>query len=187
VVRDGRILATSGMEGAQMLAAGALMAFLPLYGRDIGLNAGEIGLLFGAMGIASIGARPLLGALSDRIGRRGLIVVGQALCAGVMLVLPAAAGVPALAGLAVVFGLGEALLTSSTSAFVSELVTPRAHGAAMGLFGTIMDVGHASGPILAGVLIGSAGYSGAFGAIGLLLLGVTGLFAWTARAPRPRS
>ena len=57
-----------------------------------------------------------------------------------------------------VFGLGEALVTSSSAAMVADMCKERHYGTAMGVFGTIFDIGHASGPILGGLLIGSLGY-----------------------------
>ena len=68
------------------------------------------------------------------------------------------------------FGLGEALVTSSSAALVADLCKERHFGTAMGTFGTIFDIGHASGPILAGLLIARWGYLHAFWAMGAILL-----------------
>ncbi|HEX2056513.1 MAG TPA: MFS transporter, partial [Nitrospiraceae bacterium] len=46
VARNRRVLITSSTDAAKMIANGALMAFLPLYGVSVGLNPGEVGLLF---------------------------------------------------------------------------------------------------------------------------------------------
>ena len=173
---DGRILITSGMEAVLMTASGSLMAFLPIMGIQMGLHAGEVGLLFGGMGLASIFTKPMMGRVSDRIGRRPMIILGQTICAGVMIALPWMTGFMALFILSMVFGLGEAIMGSSTSAMVADLCKERSLGSAMGVFGTIMDIGHAAGPILTGFLIGMTGTTGAFTAVGLLLLLMTGLF-----------
>ncbi len=178
---DRRVLATSGMEAILMTASGALMAFLPLYGIKVGLHAGEVGLLFGAMGLASILAKPVMGRISDRVGRRPLIVTGQMICAVVMIAIPWTSGFVGLLFLSGIFGFGEAVIGSSTSAMVADRCKEKSLGSAMGVFGTIMDIGHAGGPILTGFLIGISGYTGAFGAIGVLLLAVTALFASTVR------
>ena len=178
---DRRVLVTSGMEAILMTASGALMAFLPLYGIAVGLHAGEVGLLFGAMGLASILAKPVMGRISDRIGRRPLIVAGQLICAAVMIAIPWTAGFVGLLLLSLLFGFGEAVIGSSTSAMVADRCKEKSLGSAMGVFGTIMDIGHAAGPILTGFLIGISGYTGAFGGIGILLVVVTVLFARTVR------
>lgn len=181
VGRDRRVLVTSGMEAILMTASGALMAFLPLYGIKVGLHAGEVGLLFGMMGIASILARPVMGRLSDRIGRRPLIMTGQIICAAVMILLPWTGGFVGILLLSLIFGFGEAVIGSSTSAMVADLCKEKSLGSAMGVFGTVMDIGHAGGPILTGFLIGLSGYTGAFTGVGILLLAVTALFAATVR------
>jgi MFS family permease len=181
VGRDLRVLVTSGMEAILMTASGALMAFLPLYGINVGLHAGEVGLLFGMMGIASILARPVMGRLSDRIGRRPLIMTGQIICAAVMILLPWTKGFEGILLLSLIFGFGEAVMGSSTSAMVADLCKEKSLGSAMGVFGTVMDIGHAGGPILTGFLIGLSGYTGAFSGVGVLLLAVTALFAATVR------
>ena len=56
--------------------------------------------------------------------------------------------------LAAVFGLGEAVVTSSAAALVADYCRQDHLGSAMGTFGTIFDIGHAAGPLLAGTLIG---------------------------------
>jgi len=72
------------------------------------------------------------------------------------------------------FGFGEAVVTSSTTALVADVSQGKGLGAGMGLRGTIMDVGHAGGPLVAGLLIGQLGYSGGFFWIGGLML-LTGI------------
>jgi len=181
VGRDRRVLVTSGMEAILMTASGALMAFLPLYGIKVGLHAGEVGLLFGMMGIASILAKPVMGRFSDRVGRRPLIITGQIICAAVMILLPWTDGFEGLLLLSAFFGFGEAVIGSSTSAMVADLCKEKSLGSAMGVFGTVMDIGHAGGPVLTGFLIGFFGYTGAFSGVGLLLFTVTALFAATVR------
>ncbi|HBH80999.1 MAG TPA: MFS transporter, partial [Nitrospira sp.] len=46
VAKNRKVLITSVTDAAKMIANGALMAFLPLYGVSAGLNPGEVGLLF---------------------------------------------------------------------------------------------------------------------------------------------
>jgi MFS transporter, DHA1 family, multidrug resistance protein len=181
VAGDGRVLATSGMEAMLMTASGALMAFLPLYGIKVGLHAGAIGLLFGGMGAASILTKPLMGRISDRLGRNPLIILGQLVCAAVVISIPWTAGFTGLLSLSLIFGFGEAVIGSSTSATVADLCKEKSLGSAMGVFGTIMDIGHAAGPILTGVLVGWFDYVGAFSGVGIMLMAVTSLFALTVR------
>ncbi|HSG06478.1 MAG TPA: MFS transporter, partial [Nitrospiria bacterium] len=121
IAGEPRILAASGMEGVLLTASGSLMAFLPLYAVHSGLSAGQAGLLFGAMGVASIGARPLMGEFSDRLGRIPMILTGQLLCAGLMFTLPVLSGFNGLLFFSLAFGFSEAVMGSSTSALVADL------------------------------------------------------------------
>lgn len=176
VARNGRVLMTSATDGAKMIANGALMAFLPLYGVSVGLNPGEVGLLFGMQGITSFLSKPAMGRLSDKVGRRPLILLGLLICAGTFVLIPHASELMVLLGLAAGFGFGEAVVTSSTSALVADLSESRAIGAGMGMQGTISDIGHASGPLLAGLLIAQLGYQAAFTVIASIQLVAAALF-----------
>jgi len=164
------ILMTSLVEAAKMVGNGTLMAFLPLYGLLIGLNAAEIGVLFGVQAFTSFIAKPFMGRLSDRSSRQPLIVGGLCLCAFMVMVIPHIQNFALLLAVAAAFGFGEAVVTSSTTALVADVSQGKGLGAGMGLRGTIMDVGHAGGPLVAGLLIGQLGYSGGFFWIGLVLL-----------------
>jgi len=173
-----RILLTSGMEAAQYLAYGALETFLPLYALAVGLAEWEIGLIFGLQTMTTLLTKPLMGRLSDRLGRRPLIALGLLVSAVALAAVPWTTSVLLLAVLAMFFGLGVAVVTSSTAAFVADLAHGTAHGAALGTLGTIMDVGHASGPIVAGLLIARLSYAPAFAIIAaVLVLAAVGFLA----------
>ncbi len=164
------ILMTSLVEAAKMVGNGTLMAFLPLYGLLIGLNAAEIGVLFGVQAFTSFISKPFMGRLSDRSSRQPLIFGGLCLCGLMVMLIPHIQGYAILLFVAGAFGFGEAVVTSSTTALVADLSQGKGLGAGMGLRGTIMDVGHAVGPLLAGLLIGQLGYGVGFFCIGSILL-----------------
>ena len=164
------ILMTSLVEAAKMIGNGTLMAFLPLYGLLIGLNAAEIGVLFGVQALTSFIAKPFMGRISDQRSRQPLIFGGLCLCALMTVLIPHLQAYALLLLVAGVFGFGEAVVTSSTTALVADLSQGKGLGAGMGLRGTIMDIGHAGGPLIAGFLIDHLGYGGGFLCIGIMLL-----------------
>ena len=170
VAQNTRVLVTSATDGAKMIANGALMAFLPIYAVSIGLNPGEAGLLFGVQGVTSFLSKPVMGRVSDQVGRKPLIMVGLVICAVTFVLIPQVQSFPILLIFAAGFGFGEAVVTSSTSALVADVSELKTLGAAMGMQGTISDIGHASGPLLAGVLIGSLEYQWAFAVIAMIQL-----------------
>lgn len=181
VARNRRVLVTSCTDAAKMIANGALMAFLPIYGLSVGLNPGEVGLLFGVQGITSFLSKPIMGRVSDRIGRQLLILLGLAICASTFATIPFVAALPVLLLLAAGFGFGEAVVSSSSSALVADSSEFKTLGAGMGMQGTIMDIGHASGPLLAGVLIAQVSYQWTFGIIAGLQLVAAAVFRLTMR------
>lgn len=173
------ILITSIVEAAKMMGTGTLMAFLPLYGLVIGLNAAEIGVLFGVQALTSFIAKPVMGRISDRGARQPLIFGGLCLCGLMVMYIPHIQEYVLLLVVAGTFGFGEAVVTSSTTALVADYSEGKDLGAGMGLRGTIMDVGHAGGPLLAGILIHALGYGGGFFCIGGLLLLTAAFFGVT--------
>ena len=178
VAQNTRVLVTSATDGAKMIANGALMAFLPIYAVSIGLNPGEAGLLFGVQGITSFLSKPVMGRVSDQVGRKPLIMVGLLICAATFVLIPYTQSLFILLLLAAGFGFGEAVVTSSSSAFVADVSQLKTLGAAMGMQGTVSDIGHASGPLLAGLLIAHLNYQNAFAVIAAIQLLAAALF-WT--------
>ena len=177
VLSDRRIVTTSSMEGVQNMTMGALEAFLPVYAVKVaGLTEFQAGLLWGAQIIVTMLSKPLMGRVSDAQGRRPLIVAGLALCAVSFAAVPFMGGFWLLLVASLVFGLGEALVTSSSAALVADMCRERHFGSAMGAFGTIFDIGHASGPILAGLLVGWLGYQISFPLMSIVLVAAIPLF-----------
>ncbi len=127
-----------------------------------------------------------MGRVSDRFGREPLILLGLCCCGAMIILMPQTDRSFLLLILAAGFGFGEAVVTSSSAALIADLSQAKSIGAGMGLRGTIMDVGHASGPLVAGLLIGHISYSGGFaiiGAIQFLMALIFGLIMMGNRKP----
>jgi MFS family permease len=125
---------------------------LPIVQAAAGLSIAEIGLLAGVYpatwGVAQIAT----GALSDRMGRKRLIVAG-------MLVQGAAiAGIAATTGFAPwllcagLLGIGTAMVYPTLLAFVADVAEPRQRGAVTGIYRFWRDLGFAVGAVLVGVV-----------------------------------
>lgn len=177
VLSDRRLVTASAVEGVQNMGMGALEAFLPIYAVTVvGLSELQAGLLWGAQIFVTMLSKPLLGKMSDSRGRRGLIVTGLILCGVALAAIPFMYGFLPLLAACLVFGMGEALVTSSSAALVADMCRDSRFGSAMGAFGTIFDVGHASGPICAGLLIGWGGYHVSFPVLAVALIAAIPLF-----------
>ena len=185
VLGNVRVVVTSATDGARQVANGALMAFLPIYAVGIGLDAAHAGMLFGVQSVTSFASRPTMGWASDRIGRRPLILLGLVICAGSLATVPFTTSFVGLMALSSLFGFGEAIVNASAAALVADLSELKTLGSAMGMQGAITDIGHASGPILSGVLIGALGFQAAFPIIAGFVLVAAGVFRASVGAERP--
>jgi len=76
-----------------------------------------------------------------------------------------------------VFSSCVSFVTSSSAALVADLCREKHFGTAMGTFGTIFDIGHASGPILAGLLIAYLDYLYSFWILSAILIFSVPVFA----------
>jgi DHA1 family multidrug resistance protein-like MFS transporter len=122
-----------------------------------------------------------MGRLSDRYGRVPMIAAGLALGGVTMAVMIYTGSYAVLMVLIALFGLGLATVTASTAALVADFSRVYSRGSALGVLSTIMDVGHSTGPMLTGLLIGAYSYRLTFGLVGTALVLVSLVFGFTMR------
>ena len=177
VLRDRGIMLVSLVEAAQYLVFGAVEAFLALYAASLGIPAWQIGVILGVQLLSIVFAKPLMGKVSDRVGRRRVILPGLAIGAASVVLLPVFPSFAGLGALSLVFGLGFATVTSSTAALVADLTKDGRYGSSMGVLRTVMDVGQSIGPVLTGFMVGVAGYGSAFALLAAILVGAALMLA----------
>jgi MFS transporter, DHA1 family, multidrug resistance protein len=165
VFRTPPIFLAAGIEAIMYLGYGAFLGFLPIYAKNMGLNDAEVATILGAQLVLAMVAKPISGRLSDRVGRIPVVVVGLLLCAVALPLIFRSESLTAFVLMAPVLGLGVGAVTPVTNALIADLASARNLGAAMGVFGTIWDIGEAAGPIVAGFLIGRMGYAATFDVI----------------------
>ncbi|WP_018507515.1 MFS transporter [Thiobacillus thioparus] len=170
VLRDRDIMLVSGVEAAQYLVFGAIEAFLALFAASLGIPAWQIGVILGVQLVSIVFAKPLMGKVSDRVGRRRVILPGLLIGAVSIALLPFAPSFMGLSVLSLAFGIGFATVTSSTSALVADLTRDGRYGSSMGVLRTVMDVGQSTGPVLTGWMVGVAGYGSAFALLAAILV-----------------
>ena len=141
---------------------------LPLFYASRGLSIGEIGVLAAAYpavwGLGQIGT----GALSDRIGRKGLIVAGMLVQAGAIALIAASSTFAVWLLAAAALGLGTAMVYPTLLAAVADVAAPAWRGAALGVYRLWRDLGFAVGAVVAGVLADRAGMPTAIAVIALV-------------------
>lgn len=147
---------------------GLAWGLFPLFFAAAGLSLREIGWLAAlypaVWGIAQIGT----GALSDRTGRRPVIVAGMLLQSVALGVFALADGFAAWMIAAAVLGLGTAMVYPTLIAQVSDLVSPRDRASGVGIYRLWRDLGYVAGGLLAGGLADLLGFRVAIGAVAAL-------------------
>jgi MFS family permease len=167
---------------------GLAWGLVPLYLAAHGAHLGQIGLVAAiypaVWGLGQVGA----GHLSDRAGRKPLIVAGMLVQAGALALLAASGG--ALGGAvaaAALLGVGTALVYPTLIAAISDAVAPVARAPVIGVYRFWRDSGYVVGGLVAGLAADALGYAGAI-ALVAGLTAASGL--WVARdmpaTTRPR-
>jgi len=143
-----------------VLGVGLIIPILPkfiatLSGRGLSVGARDYGLLLGLYGLMQFGFAPVLGALSDRYGRRPVLLVALGMT-GVEYVIQAMA--PTLTWLyigRILAGITGASFTTA-SAYIADVSPSDKRAQNFGLIGAAFGVGFIAGPALGG-LLGSLG------------------------------
>lgn len=148
-----------------------LNSFIVLYAREVGIE--SLGWYFAAIGLASVVGRPLLGRMSDRIGRAPAVAASYVLeIAGVVLVL-AASDITLMAVAGALYFFGYALGVSTTLALAMERGDPKRRGVTMATFSIAFPLGSGLGSALSGGVIALVGYRGMYmSLIGVLATGL---------------
>lgn len=177
------VVIASGLEAVMYVGYGTFLGFIPIYAKAASLNDAQIGIVLGAQPATAMAAKPLAGWSSDRVGRKPVIIIGLLLCAGSLPVTFRGDSFQFLIISSALLGLGVASVTPVTTALVADLVKAGRMGAAMGVFGTIWDIGESAGPIVAGFLIARMSYAHSLDIIAMLLVVVALIFAFTVTDP----
>ncbi|HEY9855370.1 MAG TPA: MFS transporter [Stenomitos sp.] len=143
------------------------------------------GLVVGATGVATLGAAPLLGRLTDRVGARS-VLVGALIATALVTVPQAFVHTPwQLLGWRFMMGVTSAALAPAMGARLRELVPEEVSGRFFGYQQSAQYVGNISGPLMGGVLAAHAGIPAVFLTTGgLLLVNALGVVAFEARSRR---
>lgn len=135
------------------LGYGIVIPFLPFYAQKFGAGGFAVGLLFTSYAIAQFIFTPLLGRLSDRIGRRPLIIISLA---GTAIYSASFIFAPSFLWLVIIRTIGG-ILGSSTAvaqAYISDVTPFKKRTAGMGYFGAAYGAGFIAGPALGSYFAG---------------------------------
>ena len=137
---------------AQYFAFGGIVTLLPLYVKNLGMDAFHVGMLLTAFTVVFIALQFPSGILSDRMGRLKLIYAGLSLGIVTLTVLPLVTAFAALAMTMALYGAAFGLLFPSVSAMIADQTLPEERGIASGIFHALLTAGVATGaPVMGGI------------------------------------
>jgi len=152
-------------------------AFLLLRAGDLGVEAVRIPLLWAFFHAVKSGSAFPLGALSDRVGRRGMILSGWGVYALAYLGFARAQGEAEVWSLFALYGLFYGLTEGAQKALLVDLAAPAERGAAFGWYNCAIGIGALPASLLFGAVWHQAGAPAAF-AVGAALAGISVLLLW---------
>lgn len=134
-----------------LLQGGIRSTVLPLFGNQrLGLNAGQLGLAFSLLVAMDFVAIFAAGRLSDRWGRKAVIIPGFLLVALSLVLFALSTNYGFFLMVAVLFGVGRGIAGPAPAAYVADITEGRSYGTSFGLYRTFGSFGLLVGPILGG-------------------------------------
>lgn len=129
-----------------------VMPLLGFLGVRFGLDGWQTGLLFAAFPICQLVAGPILGRLSDRHGRRPILVVSQAGTALSFVILGLARDFPTLLVGRMLDGFSGGNIMVA-QAYVADVTKPEDRARGMGMIGMAFGLGFVLGPLVGALLV----------------------------------
>ncbi len=126
--------------------------FLLLRARQLGFSANEVVLVFAAYNATYVLSAYPAGVVSDRIGRKRVMLAGLAVFALVYFGFGLAKGPIAVWGLFLIYGLYQGLTDGTARAYVVDLVEPERRGTALGVYSMALGLAALPASLVAGLL-----------------------------------
>lgn len=134
-----------------LLGFGIVIPILPIYADELGASGWMIGLITGIFAFMQFLFAPFWGNLSDRIGRRPVLLTSIAIMSGSYLLFAGAVSIPLLLFSRILGGIGAANI-SAANAFISDMSTDANRAKNFGIVGAAFGLGFIFGPPLGGWL-----------------------------------
>ncbi len=155
---------------AAVTGVGIVVPLLPVYAHDLGAGGLAIGFIFGSFALSRTLFLPYFGRLSDRKGRKRLIVIGLLSYACLSLAFMLAQDVTALVVIRFFQGIASSMMMPAIQAYVGDITPQGREGFTMGFFNMSIFFGLSLGPILGGSIKDFWGLDASFLCMGVLSL-----------------
>ena len=172
-----------------LVGFGIIIPILPLYAESFSASPAMIGILLASYSLMQLVATPYLGALSDRYGRRPVLLISQVGTVLSFILLGLANSLPLLFAARILDGISGGNI-STAQAYISDVTEERSRAKAFGLIGAAFGIGFITGPALGGFLGRNGNYAApAFAAavISFIALILTFVMLPESRTPAMRA
>ena len=153
-----------------MLGYGVIIPIFPFYIENLGAGGTELGLLVASYAVMRLIFGPIWGSLSDRVGRKPVLLLGISGYAITMIWFGLATRLWMLFAARIFSGILSSATAPTTMAYISDSTSDKARGGGMGLLGAAGGIGTILGPALGGFLAGDSLSTPFFIAAGLSIL-----------------
>jgi len=153
-----------------MVGYGVVIPILPFYIESMGAGGTELGLLVASYAVMRLIFGPIWGSLSDRMGRKPVLLVGILGYAVTMIWFGLATRLWMLFAARILSGILSSATAPTTMAFIGDSTSEEERGGGMGMLGAAGGIGTIFGPALGGWLGGEALSTPFFVAGGLALI-----------------
>ncbi len=165
-----RLIPILGITFVDIIGFSMLIPMLPYFVTHFGASAFVVGLLFATFSLCQLLSAPLWGNVSDRIGRKIVLVTSQIGATIGWAMLAFAPNIAWVFVARIVEGVSGGNI-GITQAYVADLVAPKERARAFALIGATFGAGMVFGPVIGGVLFLKYGFKAPFlAAAGLQLL-----------------
>src|SRR5437762_8408086 len=160
-----------------LVGFGIIVPLLPFYAETFGASPLVIGLLFAVFSLCQLLAAPALGDLSDRWGRRPILIFSLLGTVVSFVMLAMAHSIAMLFLARIVDGLSGGNI-STARAYVADVTEPKDRARAYGLIGAAFGLGFIMGPALSGILAKVSYKAPIWAAAALTLLATIMAWLW---------
>ena len=157
---------------------------LSIYARDLGATGLWVGILFGGFyGVRLFLGRPI-GAFSDRVGQRNVLLVSAAIYPLLAVLYAVSPNVQALVGTRLIHGIASAMMLPMAMAYVGNLSKTGTAGRYASYFNFANFMGMAIGPLAGGLVVTYIAFKGPFYLLfALAALNLPLLYFWLPKLP----
>ena len=136
-----------------LVGFGIVLPLLPFYATDLGAGGLQVGLLVTVYSAVQLVMAPLWGRISDRFGRRRVLILGLLGSAAAYIIFARADSLALLFLSRIVGGIGGSTIPVA-QAYIADVTPPTRRAGNMGLIGAAFGLGFVIGPALGGILAG---------------------------------